>query len=57
MKLDSGFHAMPAIMLSIDLILLSPPWTIRAYGAMALSTAIAFLYWFWIEYCFSVNGW
>ncbi|KAK0754026.1 FAR-17a/AIG1-like protein [Schizothecium vesticola] len=54
---DFGFHAMPAIMLSIDLILLSPPWTIRAYGAMALSTAIAFLYWFWIEYCFSVNGW
>lgn len=48
---------MPAIMLSIDLILLSPPWAIRAYGAMALSTAIAFLYWFWIEYCFSVNGW
>ncbi|KAK1757529.1 FAR-17a/AIG1-like protein [Echria macrotheca] len=54
---DFGFHAMPAIMLSLDLILLSPPWTIRAYGAWTISMVIAFLYWFWIEYCFAMNGW
>lgn len=54
---DFGFHAMPAIMLSIDLLFLSPPWTIRAYPAMALSLGIAFLYWGWVEYCFSKNGW
>lgn len=54
---DFGFHAMPAIMLATDLILLSPPWTVRAYGAMSISTVIAFLYWGWIEYCFRLNGW
>jgi hypothetical protein len=54
---DFGFHAMPAIMLTLDLLLLSPPWTIRAYPAMALSTTLAFLYWGWVEYCYSRNGW
>jgi hypothetical protein len=54
---DFGFHAMPAIMMTIDLLLLSPPWTIRAYPAIALSLAIAFLYWGWVEWCFSKNGW
>jgi hypothetical protein len=54
---DFGFHAMPAIMLTLDLLLLSPPWTIRTYGAMALSFSLAFLYWGWIEYCFAQNGW
>lgn len=53
---DFGFHAMPAIMLAIDLLLLSPPWTIRAYPAMALSMTIAFLYWAWVEYCYGKNG-
>ncbi|KAB5580537.1 FAR-17a/AIG1-like protein [Coniochaeta sp. 2T2.1] len=54
---DFGFHAMPAIMMTLDLLLLSPPWTIRAYPAMALSLVLAFLYWGWVEYCFSKNGW
>lgn len=54
---DFGFHAMPAIMLTVDLLLLSPPWTIKAYPAMALSLALAFLYWGWVEWCFSHNGW
>ncbi|KAK0730536.1 FAR-17a/AIG1-like protein [Lasiosphaeris hirsuta] len=54
---DIGFHAMPAIMLALDLVLLSPPWTIRGYGAMAISLTVAFLYWGWVEYCFSYNGW
>ncbi|CAP69601.1 uncharacterized protein PODANS_1_12570 [Podospora anserina S mat+] len=54
---DFGFHAMPAVMLTMDLILLSPPWTIRVYSAMALSTCLAFLYWGWVEYCFEQNGW
>jgi hypothetical protein len=53
---DFGFHAMPAIMLTIDLLLLSPPWTIRAYPAMVLSMTLAFLYWAWVEYCYSKNG-
>jgi len=52
-----GFHAMPAVLLTLDLMLVSPPWTIGAGGAMALGTGLAFLYWAWLEYCFSFNGW
>ncbi|KAF4487861.1 integral membrane [Fusarium agapanthi] len=54
---DMGFHLAPAVLLSLDLVLLSPPWTIPAYGIMAISTAIAFAYWYWVELCFSHNGW
>lgn len=53
---DVGFHLMPALLLSADLLLLSPPWTIKAQGAMSLSMVIGFLYWGWIEYCFSINA-
>ncbi|KAJ7281824.1 FAR-17a/AIG1-like protein [Mycena rebaudengoi] len=54
---DFGFHAMPAVMLTLDLILLSPPWSIEAYSAMTLGSVLIFMYWGWIEYCFSLNGW
>jgi len=54
---DISFHGMPAIMLTLDLMLLSPPWAIRTYGAMSISMVVAFLYWGWVEYCFSKNGW
>lgn len=54
---DFGFHGMPAIMLSLDLLLLSPPWAIKSYSAMAVSLTLAFAYWGWIEFCFSKNGW
>jgi len=53
---DVGFHAMPSILLTVDLLLLSPPWTIRAAPAMALSLAIAVGYWAWVEHCYSHNG-
>lgn len=52
---DFGFHAMPALMLTLDLLFLSPPWTIQFQGAVMLSTVLAFGYWAWIEYCFSFN--
>ncbi|KAI9171386.1 UPF0641 membrane protein [Paramyrothecium foliicola] len=54
---DIGFHLAPAVLLTLDLILFSPPWTIPAYGAMTLSTSLAFLYWYWVELCFKKNGW
>src|SRR3954466_8277370 len=38
---DLGFHAMPAILLTIDLLFLSPPWTIHALPAMGLSSGLA----------------
>lgn len=52
-----GFHAAPGLFLTLDLLLLSPPWTIDAFAAVALSQTLAFLYWFWIEYCYRQNGW
>lgn len=54
---DFGFHAAPGLFLTLDLLLLSPPWTIHGYSAITLSQVLAFLYWFWVEYCFSHNGW
>ena len=53
---DMGFHLAPAVFLTLDLVLLSPPWTIRAYGALTVSMTIAVLYWVWIEFLFSKNG-
>ncbi|KAK2593902.1 hypothetical protein QQS21_008364 [Conoideocrella luteorostrata] len=54
---DLGLHLAPAVLLTADLILLSPPWTISAYGMMSLSTLFAFAYWYWVEVCFGKNGW
>lgn len=54
---DMGFHLAPAVFLTLDLVLFSPPWTIPAYGTMALSTTLGFSYWYWVELCFSKNGW
>lgn len=53
---DIGFHLAPALFLTVDLLLFSPPWTIRVQEAMILSLCIAFFYWAWVEYCFSYNG-
>ncbi|TVY82761.1 UPF0641 membrane protein [Lachnellula suecica] len=53
---DIGFHAMPAILLTIDLLFLSPPWTIHAMPAMGLSSVIAVAYWAWVEQCYKYNG-
>lgn len=59
---DLGFHLVPAVVLTLDAILLSPPWpTIPANPQAPMimliaSTGIAFAYWWWIELCFSYNG-
>jgi hypothetical protein len=53
---DIGFHAMPAILLVIDLLFLSPPWTIHALPAMGLSSVLAVSYWAWVEHCYKHNG-
>lgn len=51
-----GFHAMPSILLSWDLLALSPPWTINNLPAMSLSFLLAISYWGWVEHCYSRNG-
>ena len=53
---DLSFHLIPTTVLLIDLLFLSPPWTISIVPALALSGVIAFGYWFWIELCYSKNG-
>ena len=53
---DLGFHAIPAIGLVVDLLLFSPPYAISALPALALSSAIAVVYWFWVEACYARNG-
>ncbi|KAK8925264.1 hypothetical protein H634G_05851 [Metarhizium anisopliae BRIP 53293] len=52
-----GFHLAPAVLLTLDLILFSPPWTISSYSMMSVSTVFAFSYWYWVEICFSKNRW
>ncbi|KAJ5925459.1 hypothetical protein N7454_008098 [Penicillium verhagenii] len=54
---DIGFHAIPSIVMVVDLLFLSPPWTITALPSLGLSATIAFAYWFWVEQCFLYNGW
>lgn len=53
---DLSFHAVPSILLTADLLLFSPPWTVSAPQAFALSSALAFLYWPWVETCARHNG-
>ncbi|KAJ5115357.1 hypothetical protein NUU61_001116 [Penicillium alfredii] len=54
---DISFHAIPSIVMLLDLLFLSPPWTITALPSLGLSGSIAFGYWFWVERCFKYNGW
>ncbi|KAF2441257.1 hypothetical protein P171DRAFT_457087 [Karstenula rhodostoma CBS 690.94] len=59
---DFGFHLFPTLLLSLDALFLSPPWPTSPINPRAstlsllTSTVIAFLYWFWIELCYSYNG-
>jgi len=54
---DFGFHAMPAIMLAVDLLFFSPPWTLGTVPAVGISGCIAVVYWIWVELCYTHNGW
>lgn len=59
---DLTFHFFPALVLTLDTTLLSPPWPSSPMNPNAplimlvTSTAIAFSYWWWIELCFAHNG-
>jgi hypothetical protein len=53
---DVGFHAMPTILLAVDLLFLSPPYAIGLLPVMGLSSAFAVSYWAWVELCFKHNG-
>lgn len=53
---DLSFHFIPALALTLDLLFFSPPYGIKALPALGLCGAIAIAYWFWIEVCYSHNG-
>jgi len=53
---DLSFHLFPTLFLAIDFLLLSPPWTISLPESLALSSAFATGYWFWVEQCYRHNG-
>jgi hypothetical protein len=53
---DLSFHAAPAVFLLLDLLAFSPPWGITVLPSLGVSCAIALAYWFWIELCYSYNG-
>ncbi|RPA93970.1 hypothetical protein L873DRAFT_1703159 [Choiromyces venosus 120613-1] len=52
---DMGFHLFPAMLLLIDVLLLSPPWAFTFLLAALIPAGIATGYWVWLEHCFSVN--
>lgn len=53
---DIGFHAVPAVLLTLDLLFFSPPWTITSLPTMGLSSVLASLYWLWVNECHKYNG-
>ncbi|KIV77869.1 hypothetical protein PV11_09647 [Exophiala sideris] len=53
---DLSFHMAPSVLLLVDLLFLSPPWAITVLPAVGLSVFIAMAYWWWIELCYSYNG-
>ncbi|KAL4952178.1 FAR-17a/AIG1-like protein [Aspergillus filifer] len=57
MHADISFHAIPSIVLLVDILFFSPPWTITIGPALALSSGIAVGYWLWVERCVALNGW
>lgn len=54
---DIGFHAAPGVLLALDLLLFSPPLQTGGRAAVATSLCLGIGYWFWVEFCFSKNGW
>jgi hypothetical protein len=61
--IDCSFHLFPSLLLILDTLLLSPPWPTSPVNpragliTLSVSTGLAFAYWFWIELCYSHNGW
>lgn len=53
---DLSFHAFPTLFLFLDAILLSPPRQVSIRTGLTVSLAIALGYWYWIETCYSHNG-
>jgi FAR-17a/AIG1-like protein len=53
---DLGFHLVPSVVMILDILFFSPPWTIGTFPAIGLTSSIAVVYWFWVEECYRYNG-
>lgn len=53
---DLSFHLSPTLFLLVDILFLSPPWTITVLPACVVSGVIAAGYWVWVEHCYARNG-
>ncbi|KAK8218787.1 FAR-17a/AIG1-like protein-domain-containing protein [Phyllosticta capitalensis] len=53
---DHSFHTFPTALCLIDLLLLSPPWTLTFIPSLGLAGLIATAYWFWVETCAAHNN-
>ncbi|KAI5804203.1 FAR-17a/AIG1-like protein [Peziza echinospora] len=54
---DLGMHLFPAVFLALDMLLLSPPWTMTLLEAGGIGGLVAGSYWVWTEECYRQNGW
>ncbi|KAK9456622.1 FAR-17a/AIG1-like protein [Dipodascopsis uninucleata] len=55
LRIDLCLHMFPAIILSCDYLLFSPPWATSGIGVLGLYSLIGTGYWFWIHHTFAVN--
>ena len=53
---DLGFHLVPTVVMIVDILFFSPPWTITVFPSLGLTSGIAIAYWFWVEECYKHNG-
>jgi len=53
---DLSFHWTPAVVLFIDFMLLSPPWTLNLLTATAVAASLAIAYYKWLALLYSANG-
>ena len=53
---DCSFHLAPAIFLSIDFLLFSPPSQTALAMSVAQFTSLGVAYYFWVEWCYQRNG-
>ncbi|ORY09297.1 FAR-17a/AIG1-like protein [Clohesyomyces aquaticus] len=59
---DLSFHLLPSLLLTLDTLLLSPPWPTAPMNPAApvitlvTSSVLSFAYWIWIEVCYAHNG-
>ena len=54
--MDVGLHLVPSVVMIVDILFFSPPWTINSLHAIGLTSGIAIAYWFWVEECYRHNG-